>query len=113
MRTVALYEMLFGVFTMVGGIIGYVSEGSVVSIVAGLLCGILLIFSALRMQKGSRGGLFTALAVSVVLLGRFAYNFFAEDGGFWPVGVMAILAILSVVLLGIILVQPADRKRDF
>ena len=114
MRTVALYEMLFGVVTLVGGIIGYVSAGSWISLVAGLVAGLILIAAALSLQKGSRSALWVEMIISVALLGQFGRQYFTGDGApFFPVGVMSILSLLSIVLLVLILVQPKERKRIF
>lgn len=114
MRTVALYEMLFGLLTLVGGIIGYSSAGSWVSLAAGGVAGIILIFGALKMQKGARSGLYVCLIVTLALLGNFGYKFFfTPDAKFMPAGMMTILAGISLILLLLILVQPKERKRIF
>jgi uncharacterized membrane protein (UPF0136 family) len=113
MRTVALYEMLFGLLTMVGGVIGYVDAGSTVSLVAGLAAGLALLFSGFTMQKGSRTGLFIALIITVTLLGQFGVKFFFDNAKFMPAGLMSILSIISLLLLLLLLVQPKERKRIF
>jgi uncharacterized membrane protein (UPF0136 family) len=113
MRTVALYEMLFGVMTVVGGIIGFAVAASVVSLIAGLVAGIILVGAALKMQKGSRTGLYVCLVVSILLLARFAMVFFTPAGDFFPAGLMSILSFISLLLLVLLLLQPAERKRIF
>jgi uncharacterized membrane protein (UPF0136 family) len=113
MRTVALYEMLFGMLTLVGGIIGYVTASSVPSLVAGIVAGMILILAALKLQKGAMSGLYTCLIVTLLLLGEFGRKFFFLDAKFMPAGLMSILAIISLLLLVILLVQPKERKRIF
>ncbi len=113
MRTVALYEMLFGLLTIIGGIIGYATAGSVISLVAGIAAGLALLFSGFTMQKGSRTGLYIALVVTLVLLGHFGRNFFFGDAAFMPAGLMSVLGIISLLLLVLLLVQPKERKRIF
>ena len=114
MRTVALYEMLYGVVSMVGGILGYTMASSVESLIAGLISGMLLVLAALQMQKGSRNGLYVTLVVTVMLLGYFGWKFFLSDTGrFIPTGLMAVLSIVSLLLLLLLLVQPAERKRIY
>lgn len=113
MRPVALYEMLFGLFTLAGGIIGFATAGSVVSLAAGSLTGLVLIFAGLAMQKGSRKGLYVALAVSLLLAGYFGYNFFVRSAAFMPAGIVSIMGLLSLVFLVLLLVQPKERKRIF
>ena len=113
MRTVALYEMLFGLLTLAGGLIGYFTADSWESLVAGLVAGVVLIGAALKMQKGSRIGLYVALVATLLLLGNFGYKFFFQGAEFMPAGLMSILSIISLLLLLLILVQPAERKRIF
>jgi uncharacterized membrane protein (UPF0136 family) len=106
--------MLFGLLTLVGGIMGFASAGSWISLVSGGLSGIILIFAGLSMQKGSRTGLYTALVVTLALLGNFGYKlFFLPNTPFMPAGIMTILAGLSLIFLFIVLVQPKERKRIF
>jgi uncharacterized membrane protein (UPF0136 family) len=113
MRTVALYEMLFGMLTLTGGVIGYVQVGSVYSLVAGLVAGVILVLAALKMQKGARSGMYVCLVVTILLLAKFARDFFFLDARFMPAGLMTILGILSLLLILILFVQPAERKRIF
>jgi uncharacterized membrane protein (UPF0136 family) len=112
MRTIALYEMLYGILTIVGGIIGYSTTGYWEPLVAGLAAGVMLIGGALKMQKGARSGIFTTLFVTVLLLAYGIYRM-TEDGTFMPGGVMIILSAISVLLLFALLVQPKERKRIF
>ena len=112
MRTVALYEMLFGILTIVGGIAGYTETSMWEPLVAGLVGGIILIAAALKMQKGARSGLYTSLVVTVLLLG-YALIRLMDDGTFMPGGLMTAIAGISLLLLLIILVQPKERKRIF
>jgi uncharacterized membrane protein (UPF0136 family) len=113
MRTVALYEMLFGIFSITLGILGYTQSDSVVSLVAGGTAGVVLIFAALGMQKGSRTGMYLALVISLLLLGRFSYQLIAQDAPFYPAGAMVIPSAISLLLIAMLLVQPKERKRIF
>ena len=113
MRTVALYQMLFGLVTLVGGIIGYVQADSMVSLIAGGVAGIILIFIGLRLQKGWRPGLYVALVVALALIIHFGRTYLTEGGSFMPAGLMSILALLSILFIVVVLVQPKERKREF
>jgi uncharacterized membrane protein (UPF0136 family) len=114
MRTAALYEMLFGLLTLVGGIIGFTSAGSWISLASGGVAGIILIVAAFSMQKGSRTGLYVTLVVTLALLGNFGYKFFLDPTArFMPAGLMSILSGISLIVLLIVLVQPKERKRIF
>lgn len=112
MRTIALYEMLFGILTIIGGIVGYTSTGYWEPLVAGLVAGVILISGALQMQKGARSGIFTTLFVTLLLLAYAIYRMII-DGTFMPGGVMIIVSAISLLLLIALLVQPKERKRIF
>ena len=112
MRTVALYEMLFGILTIIGGIVGYSVTSQWEPLAAGLLGGVILVAGALKMQKGARSGIYTTLAVSLLLLG-YSIMRLVDDGTFMPGGIMTILAAISTLLLLALLVQPKERKRIF
>src|SRR5437762_7090821 len=62
---VKIYFIVFGVLTIVGGIIGYVSKGSVPSIIAGSISGILLLAAGFLLAQYHTSGLVLALIVSI------------------------------------------------
>lgn len=91
-----IYFIVFGVLTIVGGIIGYVSKGSVPSIVAGSISGILLLVAGFLLPQHHTAGLVLALVVSILLAAQFVPKFFAT----WkmmPAGMMSILSVLGIV----------------
>jgi len=92
-----LYFIIFGVLTITGGIIGYVSKGSVPSIIAGTISGALLLVAAFLLPEHRAGGLIIALAVSVLLAVQFIPKFFAT-GKMMPAGGMSALSLLGVVI---------------
>ncbi|HVK38952.1 MAG TPA: TMEM14 family protein [Candidatus Kapabacteria bacterium] len=112
MRTIALFEMLYGILTIVGGIIGYTTTGLWEPLVAGIAAGVILIGGALKMQKGARSGVFTALFVTLLLLAYGIARTIA-DGGFLPGGMIVVISAISLLLLLAVLVQPKERKRIF
>lgn len=112
MRTIALYEMLFGILTIIGGIVGYTSTDLWQPLVAGIIAGVVLFSAALKMQKGARSGTVTALVVTLLLLAYGVYRMM-DDGAFMPGGLMIVLAGISLLLLLALLVQPKERKRIF
>ena len=46
MEAAKIYFIVFGVLTILGGIVGYVKAGSVASIIAGSITGVLLLVAA-------------------------------------------------------------------
>ena len=114
MRSVALYEMIFGLTTLAIGLISYFGgDNDITLLIVALLAGILLIGIGLRMQKGWRPGLATGLLISALMVGYFGYNWLAEDGTFVPNGLLGLMGLLSILLLLLILVQPKERRREF
>ena len=114
MRSVALYEMLFGLTTLAVGLIAIIDGGGDTTLlIASLISGVFLIGVGLRMQKGWRQGLLAGLLISSLMVGYFGYNYVGEDGPFVPNGLLGVMGVLSILLLLLILVQPKERQREF
>ena len=97
--------LLYGILVAAGGVMGYVKAGSIASIIAGVVSGVLLVGSAVAMMKGSyQTGWWIALIVTIALLVRFGL---AALKGFkmMPGG---IVIIMSLVVLAVLL---ANRSR--
>ncbi len=92
-----IYFIIFGILTIVGGVIGYASKGSMASIVAGSISGILLLVGAYLLPNNATAGLAIAGIVSILLAGRFIPAFM-KTGDFMPSGMMAILSAIGVVM---------------
>ena len=113
MRTVALYQMLLGVVVLIVGILGYTNTNDYVMLIGGIIVGLDLLFIGLRMQKGWRPALILAMVVGLLLVGYFGKGWLVDNGSFYPHILMTILGLLSVIFVGIVLVQPKDRERQF
>ncbi len=87
----------YGLIALVGGIIGFVKAGSVASLIAGGGSGIILIASAIIARQRPRGGLITALVVSLILIGRFIKSSI-DHQGVAPVAAVMILGGVAVVV---------------
>ena len=61
-----IYFIIFGLLTIVGGVIGYVRAGSMASIIAGSISGILLLVAAFLLPGNVVAGLAIAAVVSVL-----------------------------------------------
>ncbi len=92
------YFVLFGVLTIVGGVIGFVKAKSNASLIAGGISGALILLTAYLLSSGSfQAGRVLALVVSVLLAGRFVPAF-AKKKAWMPAGMMSILSGLGVIL---------------
>jgi uncharacterized membrane protein (UPF0136 family) len=92
-----IYFIIFGLLTIVGGIIGYASKGSMPSIIAGSISGILLLLGAFLLPANIAAGLTIDLVVSVLLAGRFVPNFI-QTGKAMPAGMMSTLSVIGIVM---------------
>ena len=95
-----VYFILFGVVTLIGGVLGYVNARSFPSLVAGGLSGLILILGALMIPVNWKIGVLLDLLLSLALLGRFLPSLLR--GKYNPAVYIVPLAIIGAVL-GIVL----------
>ena len=96
MEAAKIYFIIFGVLTIVGGVIGYVKAGSVASIVAGSITGVLLLVAAFLLSDHRAAGLATAFIISLLLAAQFVPKFI-RTGRVMPSGMMAILSVIGLI----------------
>jgi uncharacterized membrane protein (UPF0136 family) len=92
-----IHFIIFGLLTIVGGVIGYVKAGSSVSIIAGSISGIALIVAAFLLQGNVALGLALAGLISILLAGRFIPAFM-KTGAVMPAGLMSILSVIGIIM---------------
>ena len=92
-----IYFIVFGLLTIVGGVIGYVRAGSTASIIAGAISGIALIVAAFLIPGNPALGLVLAGVVSIALAGRFVPAFM-QTGKVMPAGLMSVLSVIGVIV---------------
>jgi uncharacterized membrane protein (UPF0136 family) len=94
--TVLIYALLVAV----GGVLGYVRAGSVASLVAGLVSGLLLVGSAVAMMRGAfQPGWWLALVVTILMLARFGMAAATKGFKFMPGGLVIVTSILVLIML--------------
>jgi uncharacterized membrane protein (UPF0136 family) len=93
-----IFYFVFGAITLGGGIQGFIGKGSLPSLIAGGLCGLLLLVSGwlVHTQK-TTPGLILGLVVTLGLAGMFLPKFL-KGAPLWPAGVEGILGAIGVVL---------------
>ena len=96
MEAAKIYFIVFGVLTIAGGVVGYVKAGSVASIVAGSIIGLLLLVAAFLLPEHRAIGLATAFIVSLLLAAQFVPKFI-RTGRVMPAGMMSILSVIGVI----------------
>lgn len=65
------FYLFFGLFTLLGGLVGYFKARSKFSLVAGLACATLLLVAFFLLPRHPNPSLLAGLAVSVLVLGQF------------------------------------------
>ena len=97
MEAAKIYFIVFGLLTILGGIIGYVKAGSLASIIAGSITGVLLLVAAFLLPEHRMVGLATALIVSLLLAAQFIPKLL-RTGTVMPAGIMSLLSVIGIVV---------------
>src|SRR5205814_1673848 len=108
MGATKIYFIVFGVLTIAGGIIGYVKAGSVPSIVAGAIAGILLLAAAFLLPDHQVAGLAVGLITSLLLAGQFIPKFI-RTGKAMPAGMMSILSVIGIIMVVVAWIKKSER----
>jgi uncharacterized membrane protein (UPF0136 family) len=96
MEAAKIYFVVFGLLTIAGGVVGYAKAGSVASIIAGAITGVLLLVAAFLLPEHRVAGLATALIVSILLAAQFVPKFLST-GRVMPAGIMSLLSVIGVI----------------
>jgi uncharacterized membrane protein (UPF0136 family) len=92
-----IFYFVFGLFTIAGGLMGYLKAGSLASLIAGGVSGVLLLVAGFIFPACFNLGLLLGLVVSVSLAGYFLPKYF-EKRAIFPSGFMALLSMASIVI---------------
>jgi uncharacterized membrane protein (UPF0136 family) len=90
---------VYGVIMILGGIMGFVKVGSKASLLSGVGMGLALLASGFGVWHGSYDSIVVAEVIAALLLVLFAIRF-AKTRRFMPVGILAILSLVAVVVFG-------------
>jgi uncharacterized membrane protein (UPF0136 family) len=97
MEATKLYFLIFGALTIIGGVIGYVKAGSLPSLIAGSITGVLLLVAGALLTEHRAIGLATGLVISLLLAAQFIPKFFRTHN-VMPAGLMSILSVIGIVV---------------
>ena len=89
---------VYGLFCIVGGIIGYVKAQSTASLFAGMVSGIVLLICSYGITKGNTPALYISLVVSILLGGRFLITLF-NNFKVMPNLIMVILSVITIIIV--------------
>lgn len=102
--------LLYGVFNIVMGFLAYLNKGSIVSLAAAGIAGLLVIGCAALTKTHPRIGFIAASVIGIVVAMRFAGKAFG--GEIYPAMIIFVVSILFVVILvGAHFAAVAKRKR--
>ena len=91
----SIFVFVYAVFTIVGGIFGFVKTGSRPSLIAGFVSGLLLLAAGYGLGRGLPWGLPLAAVLTAALLFFFGIRY-GRTRAFMPAGLMVILSILTL-----------------
>ncbi len=104
MEATKVYFIIFGALTIVGGIIGYVKAGSLPSIIAGSITGVLLLIAGSLLPEHRAASLATAFIISLLLAAQFVPKFI-RTGKAMPAGMMSILSVIGIIVAVIVWIK--------
>jgi uncharacterized membrane protein (UPF0136 family) len=104
MEATKVYFIIFGALTIIGGVIGYVKAGSLPSIIAGSITGVLLLIAGFLLRQHRAASLATALVISLLLAAQFVPKFI-RTGKAMPAGMMSILSVIGIVVAVIVWIK--------
>jgi uncharacterized membrane protein (UPF0136 family) len=93
-----VFFMLFGVVTLVGGLIGFLKAGSIISLVMGAVFGLLIVGMGLAYSKQKPFALPALMGMSAYLLFKFGSDLL-RLGKIMPAGIMTAFSLIALLLL--------------
>ena len=96
-KNCSIFFIVFGLLTIVGGVMGYVKAGSTASLIAGSISGILLLVAAFLLPGHLAIGLALGAVVSILLAGRFVPAFMRTHQ-VMPAGLMSVLSVIGLIM---------------
>lgn len=98
MSAATIFTFIYGVLSIVGGIIGYQQAGSKPSLIAGLVTGVLLVIAGFGLVESQLWGLILAIAVTALLVVVFTWRLI-KTRRFFPAGLMVIAGVVTLLTL--------------
>ncbi len=100
MDLASMVVTFYGVFNLVGGVIGYIKAKSKASLIAGSVAGIALLICARRIEMGSMIASFTSLGIALLLGIRFLGTWL-KTRRVMPDLLMILFSLATLVFVGL------------
>ena len=89
---------IYGLFTVIGGVLGYLKAKSRPSLIVGSLMGLILLFAAYRMKEGNPIAPMVAVGVAILLGGRFFITW-KTNHRLAPDLLMVLLSLVTLIVV--------------
>ena len=99
---------LYGLFSLTGGLIGYLKAKSTASLLAGCGSGGLLLVCAYGIRQGNRAAALGGLAIAIALGARFSMTWL-QKRRIMPDALMVLLSAATLVVTGAFLLHPVTK----
>lgn len=109
MSIAAIVVIIYGVLVALGGIGGYATAKSMMSLISGLASGALLLLSGLLLAQGHGWAKYLAAVVTIALMLFFGSRFLATQK-LMPAAPIIVLGIITLAVL--FLARGPDRCRN-
>ena len=96
MSLALIIALIYGVLTIVGGVVGYLKARSKPSLISGIVSGLLLIIGALRAAQGIASGLWLVKIVTLLLVIVFIIRLI-KTKKFMPAGLMVVGGVITLI----------------
>jgi uncharacterized membrane protein (UPF0136 family) len=87
----------YAVLLIVGGIAGFVEAKSVISLIAGVVCGMLALAGGIYITQNPTVGLVLGIVASILSAGGMAPRY-AKSKKVWPAGIVLAASVLTLVV---------------
>lgn len=96
MNTASIVILVFGLFSLTGGLIGYFKAGSMPSLLAGVISGLILLVCSYGLSKGSTIAAIVSIVIAILLGGRF-FSTIMKNFKVMPDLIMILLSIFAMI----------------
>jgi uncharacterized membrane protein (UPF0136 family) len=90
----------YGVFVLLGGIFGHAKAGSTMSLIMGVIFGVLLLIASAAIYVKQKWGAPFALVLVFILDAFFTYRF-VTTLKFMPSGILALVSLIVLLVLAL------------